>query len=281
MKGDDTMTTQPTTDNVATMYDQLTDLFASVLGGSIHAGYWESNDDSSSMETAAVRTTDLVADRLELSPGHRVLDIGCGNGAPAARIAARHRVQVTGVTISQHQLQLAQGRAEHGEGPGRISCQFADAMDLPFDAASFDAAYAIESLAHMPDKATALGHIARVLRPGGRLVVADFFLDGTVDGHEAEAVEQLLGLFPVATLPSADDYRRYLARSGLEIVEFTDIRHNIQRTFPIIAEGLRQASESAEGEAGDQLAVAASVLARVGDVPQLGYVLLTAVRVGP
>jgi cyclopropane fatty-acyl-phospholipid synthase-like methyltransferase len=275
------MTTQPTSADVAAMYDQLTELFTNVLGGCIHVGYWDSDDDASSMEAASARTTDLVAERLELAPGQRVLDIGCGNGAPAARIATRNHVQVTGVTVSQHQLQLAQDRAEHGESAGQVSFQFADAMDLPFDAASFDGAYAIESLVHMRDKDAALGHIARVLRPGGRFVVADLCLDETVDDQGAETVEQVRGLFPMATILSADDYRETLERAGLEIVEFIDIWHNIRRTFPIFLEGLRQAAESAGGEVGDQLAATASVLARFVDLPQLGYVLLSAIRVGP
>ncbi|WP_242889575.1 SAM-dependent methyltransferase [Actinomadura litoris] len=271
------MTGEPSAADVGALYDQLTDLFTAVLGGSIHVGYWESDEDESTTEAASARLTELVADRLDLAPGLRVLDVGCGSGRPAAQIAAGRGVHVTGVTVSAHQLRLAQDRPERGEAPGQASFQLADAMDLPFATASFDGAYAIESMTHIRDKDAALGHIARVLRPGARLVIADLYLDGPVSGPDADALAQTYALFQVATLLTADGYREHLRRAGLEIVEFTDIRRNARRTYAALGAGLRRAA-ARYGDAGDRLVAGASTLERLSDVDPLGYVLLSAVR---
>lgn len=268
---------RPTSADVGTWYDQNTDLYTEEFGGNIHFGYWHDEKDDSPVEAAIGRLTNLVADRLALTDGQCVLDVGCGTGEPAIRIATNRNVHVTGITISDYQVQLATTRRPTGELPGQATFHLADAMELPFEDASFDGAYAIESIIHMPDKGAVFSHLARVLRPGARLAVADFYQDGDIDDGAADLIADLSQSLPLSFI-TADAYRRHLNRAGLRLVEFTDISDRVRRSYDILAAVWRKGTLVSGGAASAQLTAGAALIERVGRLPQIRYMLLTAVR---
>ncbi|MGA5821217.1 SAM-dependent methyltransferase [Kitasatospora sp. NPDC094028] len=264
---------------VGSLYDQLTDALSAALGDNIHFGYWDDEHDDTPIDRATDRLTDLAAERLAPADGMRVLDVGCGSGRPAVRIADRHRLHVTGVSISEHQIKVAQDRPEVGDAAGQVAFQLADATDLPFADGSFDGAYAIESLVHMADKKAAVDHVGRVLRPGARFVAVDFFLDGEVSPQDAQVLATACGLLQFAPLISREEYRRLLDESGLELVEFTDIRANIARSYRVASEAFHQALRAmVGGELGPEHRAAAQLFETFGALPPVGYALITAVR---
>ena len=89
----------------------------------------------------------LVADRLQLKERLAVCDIGCGYGETARAFAARYRLTVEGVTISESQYRLASSRLVQG-----VFIALSDWLDNDFADNHFDRAYAIESSEHMDDK---------------------------------------------------------------------------------------------------------------------------------
>jgi SAM-dependent methyltransferase len=104
---------------------------------------------------------------LRVSPGDRVLDVGCGAGHDVIALAGHGAVPV-GVDTSAHMLAESQRRAEEVGGVWLVR---ADGGVLPFAAASFDAARIERVLQHSVDPRAILAEAYRVLRPGGRLVV--------------------------------------------------------------------------------------------------------------
>jgi len=106
-----------------------------------------------------------VLDGLGDLTGRRVLDAGCGKGRFARVIAARYpTAELWGVDVSETMLRHASSVMKTREGT---------LLDLPFEDASFDAVYAVESLEHAIDPEIAVDELVRVLRPGGRLVIVD------------------------------------------------------------------------------------------------------------
>jgi ubiquinone/menaquinone biosynthesis C-methylase UbiE len=108
---------------------------------------------------------------LEPQPGQRLLDVGCGNGAAIIQLAHAYGLDVTGVDIDPDQIAAAQLAA--GES-NRMHFLGADATELPFDEHEFDFVYTNKTTHHIRDWPRALAEMARVLKPGGALVYADF-----------------------------------------------------------------------------------------------------------
>ena len=92
----------------------------------------------------------------------RVLEVGCGWGELARRIAGEVDTDVIATDLSPHMVELARA--------GGVAAEVADVQDLPFADGNFDVAVAAWMLYHVPDRDRAVSELARVLRPGGRLV---------------------------------------------------------------------------------------------------------------
>ncbi len=107
---------------------------------------------------------------IEPRPGMRVLDLAAGTGTSSAAIA-KHGAHVTAADFSDGML--AEGRRRHADND-LIDFVWADATNLPFDDDSFDAATISYGLRNVQDPQRALAEMHRVVRPGGRVVIAEF-----------------------------------------------------------------------------------------------------------
>ena len=106
---------------------------------------------------------DAVLDGLDLAPGARILDAGCGSGRNMVELARRGTV--TGLELATASLQAARARGAGDVVPGSLD------EPLPLGDAAFDLAVALDVLEHVEDDRAALRELARVLAPGGLLVV--------------------------------------------------------------------------------------------------------------
>ena len=115
-----------------------------------------------------------AADRAELSEGDSALDLCCGTGDLALELRARVGAsgRVVGADFSERMLELANEKALE-RGMPEVTFEWADALELPYSDASFDAVtvgFGVRNLADLDD---GVGEMARVLRPGGRLVILE------------------------------------------------------------------------------------------------------------
>jgi 27-O-demethylrifamycin SV methyltransferase len=106
------------------------------------------------------------------SPGLDVLDVGCGSGAPACRLVAEFGVRVVGITTSAVGVAAARARAA-ALGLTDASFEQRDGTANGFPDASFDRVWVLESSHLMRDREALVSECARVLRPGGRIVLCD------------------------------------------------------------------------------------------------------------
>jgi ubiquinone/menaquinone biosynthesis C-methylase UbiE len=117
--------------------------------------------------------------RAVLAPrdGERILEIGPGTGYYTLDLAAWVGTgAVEMLDLQQEMLDHTMARAGD-RGISNLTPTLADATTLPYADASFDAVVLITTLGEIPDRESAIGEIARVLRPGGRLVVGELFGD--------------------------------------------------------------------------------------------------------
>lgn len=115
-----------------------------------------------------------AADRAEVGPGDSVLDVCCGTGDLAFELAGRVAPggRVVGCDFSEQMLDLAREKAADRGAPVRF--EWADALQLPYDADRFDAVTVGFGVRNFADRDRGLREMARVLKPGGRLVVLEF-----------------------------------------------------------------------------------------------------------
>ncbi len=117
-------------------------------------------------------TQDLLDAVARIRPGERVLDVGCGTGTFAARLATRNPAQsVVGVDVSDGMLDEA--RRKTAAFPN-VRFEQARAADLPLADASVDVVVSASALHYVDQPGDALAEARRVLRPGGRLAVVDW-----------------------------------------------------------------------------------------------------------
>lgn len=112
-----------------------------------------------------------LADLAGLQPGLHVLDIGSGIGGPARTLAAEFGCRVTGLDIVDAYCEAATMLTDRVGLGGQVRFQQGDALDMPFDDASFDAAIMEHASMNIDDKPALFRQIARVLRDGGRLAL--------------------------------------------------------------------------------------------------------------
>jgi ubiquinone/menaquinone biosynthesis C-methylase UbiE len=113
---------------------------------------------------------------LGARPGERVLEIGSGTGLQSLHVARQlgpsGRLDI--IDVQPEMLDCVMRRAA-ARGIGEVVPTRADARELPFPDATFDAAYMVTALGEIPDRVAALRELRRVLKPAGRLVVGEFF----------------------------------------------------------------------------------------------------------
>ncbi|GIJ76179.1 Methyltransferase domain-containing protein [Micromonospora phaseoli] len=221
----------PTPESVGAFYDQVNAIIAKVQGGSMHHGYWTGPDDDSDFETASARLTDLMIERVGARPGERVLDVGCGLGWPGVRLAKTSGAELVGVSVSEQDVRLANERARAEAVSDRVGFERADMLALPFPDDSFDHAMAFESIVHVHDRVRALREIARVVRPGGRVVLTDFTVKEGPDGRSDQTLVKVYDSWRVAAVPiGAEDYKTIASQAGLVLDEVTDITDHVKYT---------------------------------------------------
>jgi MPBQ/MSBQ methyltransferase len=209
--------------SVAAAYDRWTDdqLLERLWGDHIHLGHYGNPParpggvDFRHAKAAFVHELVRWSGLDQLPPGSTVLDVGCGIGGSARILARDYGLEVLGISISGAQIARAQALT-----PADLNhCRFAvmDALDLNLPDGSFDAVWSVEASPHMPDKQRYADELLRVLRPGGRLAVADWNrrdpADGAMDRRERWVMRQLLEQWAHPEFASIRSLRRNLEDS--------------------------------------------------------------------
>jgi cyclopropane fatty-acyl-phospholipid synthase-like methyltransferase len=164
------------------------------------------------------RLEDLLA---RLPDGSRVLDVGCGAGIPAAaRVAREHRV--TGVDISERQIELARVNVPHG------TFQRADISTITFPVASFDAIVAFYSIEHLPRDE----HAQLFQRFGSWLPAGGYLLFTIEAGEGAEMVGDWLGAPMYVSQHDTETTLGLVRAAGFEIIT-CDCQTQIEGDRPI------------------------------------------------
>lgn len=164
--------------------------------------------------------TQALAEFMQLRPGMHLLDVGCGIGGPARYFAIRG-CQVTGIDLTEEFVRTAETLTRMVKLEQAAKFRQANALELPFESATFDGAYTIHVCMNIADKAGVFREVKRVLKPGARFAIYDI-MRGNDSGFAfpvpwAKTPETSI----VATL---EDYRDALQAAGFRIEHERDRR---------------------------------------------------------
>lgn len=211
---------------VAAYYDGMTSyyrLFYSPVG--LHYGLWDPH--TFTLRQALLNHKEALLARLgDTGTDSHVLDAGCGGGWTSLFLGRRRRCRVTGITLSAVQVRLAQRLAAGSGVAGRVEFLLRDFCDTGFPDRSFTHVIASESSCHAEDKRAWLAEMHRVLRPGGRLVIADYYLrcpEPDLTAAQRALYDIFCRGFVVPGLPYLGDMEDWIAAAGFHLAGNTDI----------------------------------------------------------
>ena len=273
--------------DVEAHYQRVAGAWRLLMGDDLHLGFFTGRD--APLETATRALTDELARFGHLQPGERVLDVGCGLGAPAVRLQRRWGCQVTGVTLSQAELELARQHAG-GDGPRFFRADF---MGAPPTQESFDLVWMLESSHLFRSKAALFGRAARALDGKGRVVACDIILRrplglagkiGYALSSRTVNPSRLLSLrraFGKGSLSSLAGLAGALDAAGFRSVDTRDISAAVIPTMARWRENLRQHRPEVERLLGargaEDFAMACDLLEDLMRRGILGYGMIKAV----
>ncbi len=162
----------------------------------------------------------------------RVLDLGCGVGASLAYLATRLPMTGVGITLSPVQVQAGTARLAAQGLAGRVQLIEGSFTNLPPEVGPVDLAYAIESFVHGPDPARFFAEAARVLRPGGVLVLCDDVQRATADPAAPATLARFTRGWHVRSLVDGATRSALAASAGFHHVSTLDLTPWLQLGRP-------------------------------------------------
>lgn len=208
---------------VDTFYNLVTDIYEWGWGQSFH--FSPSIPGKSHREATRLHEVHAV-DLLNVKPGARILDAGCGVGGPMRAIAAHSGANVVGITINEYQVKRARLHNKKAGLDKQCEVVCGNFLEMPFPDAGFDGAYSIEATCHAPKLEDVYGEIYRVLKPGSLFVSLEWVTTELYRGDNPEHVAVIQGIERGNALPglrSSSDIAEVARKVGFEMVEEKDL----------------------------------------------------------
>lgn len=218
------MATSETQERINHYYDECQVDYSLIWGTddhlSMHYGYHD--DEHSSVKDAVVHVNEVLADRVGIEEGDRVLDAGCGVGGSAIWLARERGAEVVGVNINEQQVGKARRAAAEAGVDDRVEFRVADFADTGLEDDSVDVYWSIEAVCHAEDKRAVIDEARRVVRPGGRLVITDGFRGDDYPPEGQEALDTMYETMALPGLATVDEFQGMLEDAGFQDVAFED-----------------------------------------------------------
>lgn len=240
-------------DGIAGFYDSSSGLWERVWGEHMHHGHYGPNGDIKKDHMQA--QVDMCDETLKWAgvdsgpPPASVLDVGCGIGGSSRHIARKYGSEGVGITLSPVQADRANALSQ-AQGLGeRLRFEVADALAMPFADDSFDLVWSMESGEHMPDKRQFVSELARVCKPGGRVIIVAWCHrdleagEAALSRREEKLLRRINRAYYLPRWCSVADYRSLAAEAGLVDVRADDWTKSVRRFWrAVIASSFRPSS---------------------------------------
>lgn len=206
---------------IATFWDVISGGWEKIMGPHIHHGYYEndqsgmpqsvSKQENLSSLTPQERIIQKIIETIPVEKGQKILDVGCGMGGSAVYLAKQYQATVLGISLSKKQVAMATKAAELQQ-LNQVSFQIDNAHTLEkCEDRAFDLVWSLESCEQFYDKALFLEQAYRVLKPGGKLMIATWCANQeNYTGALAKRYISLCKAFDLPYMPTEAHYLKLL-----------------------------------------------------------------------
>ncbi|MDQ1538041.1 MAG: hypothetical protein QOE58_2434 [Actinomycetota bacterium] len=196
----------------------------------IHFGYYDDHGPEQAGHKEAVqRMNEQLAAAVAVTSADVVLDAGCGMGGSTIWLASNIGCEVVGVNISLYQLEAAKAAAKQRQFEDLVRFDARDYTSTGLPSETFTVIWALESVVHALSKPDFATEAFRLLKPGGRLVLAEYMVRDVppIDHTEAEVLKVWLDGWAMPSLLSEEMYRQVLGAAGFGGVRVSDITDHV------------------------------------------------------
>jgi tocopherol O-methyltransferase len=195
---------------ISHFWDTTSTVWQTIWGPHIHHGYYDPNNISSSLPPEIL--LEKLMEIIHITPNQKIVDVGCGLGETTLYLSQHYPIKVTGINLSDKQLEHAKQEAMRRD----LKATFIkdDAHQLKhFADNSLDLVWSLESCEQFYNKAAFIQQSYRVLKSGGKLLLVTWCSDSEFyEGNEAKEYRDLCKTYLVPYMPTINYYRKLLAQ---------------------------------------------------------------------
>lgn len=194
----------------------------------LHYGIWDKS--TKTLADSIVNTNRIMAKTAGIEENDRVLDAGCGVGGSSIYLAKHIGAQCTGITLSAKQVDSARSYAQHNQVADKAQFAVGNYFHTEYADESFDYVWALESMGTAPDKGRFLKEMYRVLKPGGKIVICDWYkaYDYPVDQHRC--MQHMLYHWMISDLLTPEEQRELGKKYDFELIAHQDFTKEIKKS---------------------------------------------------
>ncbi len=211
-------------------YDIISPYYQKLWGNHIHHGYYLTGEETK--EEATENLIKLLVERSGIERNSDVLDIGCGIGGTSIWLAKNYGCNVTGITISPVQVEMAEEQCKKEKLNRKPTFFVSDANYLNLTR-KYNIIWSIEMISHLENRKEFLEKCAEGLEIDGKLIIADWFKDSGLNEEKIKNYIKPIEEGMMVSLWTSEEYREILEKNKLKLRYHKDISENVKKTWDV------------------------------------------------
>ena len=197
-------------------------------GMGLHYGIWDEH--TKNLAQAVLNSNYRLMTLGEIKATDLVLDAGCGIGGSSVYLGKNLGCNVRGITLSAKQVVTATAMAKKYGLSDKLSFSRQDYTKTNFPDNKFDIAWCIESMETATDKTLFFNEMKRILKPGGKILIADIFKPEAYDMSAEKDMQVMLNGWAMSDILSIDELHKTAGASSFKVTKLENVSKNVLRS---------------------------------------------------
>lgn len=197
-------------------------------GMGLHYGVWD--EDTKTLAESVLNSNFRLMNLGEIKSSDRVLDAGCGIGGSSIYLAINKGCRVEGITLSAKQVETATALAAKKGVGDKVHFSRQDYTDTSFPENTFDIAWCIESMETADNKAAYFREMGRILKPGGKILIADIFKPEGYDMSKEKDMQTMLNGWAMSDILSLEELHQMAEEHNFKVTKLDDVSKNVEKS---------------------------------------------------